>query len=155
MTYILGSRCRDGVVIIADTKFTTSNGPITEQFDVDKITGEFPGFLTAFSGKRHKFERFRSEIREFSSTQPCRISFDRMLIGMSDIMNRISRTSDGFELLAGISGVYLADKKSVLKHFYTHGGYVPVNTYKLIGSEPFGKFYLRYWNDDMSMKEVG
>jgi 20S proteasome alpha/beta subunit len=156
MTYILGSRCHDGVVIIADTKFTTSNGPITEQYDVDKITGEFPGYITAFSGKRHKFERFRSEIREFLSTQPSQPSFDRMLIGMSDIMNIINtRSLDGFELLVGISGAYFADKKSVLKHFYTHGGYVPVNTYKVIGSEPFGKIYLRYWRDHMSMKEVG
>ena len=79
-----------------------------------------------------------------------------MLIGMSDIMERINlKFSEGFELSVGISGEHLADKKSVLKHLYTRGGYIPVNTYKVIGSEPFGKFYLGYWNDDMTMKEVG
>jgi 20S proteasome alpha/beta subunit len=156
MTYILGSRCHDGVVIIADSKFTTSNGATTYQYDVDKITGEFPGYITAFSGERYKFERFRSEIREYRSTQPCQISFDRMLIGMSDIMTRINpKLSNGFELLVGISGVYFPDKKSVLKHFYTNGGYVPVNTNTVLGSESVGKFYLRYWENDMTMKAVG
>jgi hypothetical protein len=33
---------------------------------------------------------------------------------------------NNFELLVGISGAYFADKKSVHKHFYTQGGYVPV-----------------------------
>ncbi|MDQ6862785.1 MAG: hypothetical protein M3044_03060 [Thermoproteota archaeon] len=58
-------------------------------------------------------------------------------------------------MLAGISGAHFADKKSVLKHSYIHGGYVPVDTYKAIGSEHFGKFYLRYWGPEMTMKEVG
>jgi len=79
MTYILGSRCSDGVVIVSDTKFTIDNGAIAPLYDVDKVTGEFPGFITAFSGERHKFERFRGEIREFRSTHPCQISIDRML----------------------------------------------------------------------------
>ena len=154
MTFILGSRCFDGVVIIADTKFTTSNGPTIYSYNHGKTTGEFSGYLTAFSGDRHKFERFRSEIREFRSTMPYQISIDRMLIGMSEIMERINTSSDGFELLVGISGAYFPDRKSMLKHFYTHGGYVPVNTYKVIGSEPFGKIYLRYWHPNMTMKEV-
>ena len=63
--------------------------------------------------------------------------------------------SNGFELLVGISGIYFADKKSVLKHFYTHGGYVPVNTFKVIGSEPFGRIHLRHWSPNMTMKEIG
>jgi 20S proteasome alpha/beta subunit len=155
MTYILGSRCYDGVVIVSDTKFTISDGPVTHIYDVDKVTGEFPGFITAFSGERYKFERFRSEIREFSSTQPCQISVDRMLNGMSDIMGKINtRFSDGFELLAGISGAYFPDKKSRLKHFYTHGGYVPIHTYKAIGSEPFGKIHLRHWSPVITMEQA-
>jgi len=75
---------------------------------------------------------------------------------MSDIMERINpKFSDGFELLAGISGTYFADKKSILKHFYTCGGYVPINTYKAIGSEPLGKIHLRHWNPNMTMTKVG
>jgi hypothetical protein len=155
LTYVLGSRCADGVTIIADNKFTICNGPTEYLFDTDKITGEFPGYLTAFSDKRDKFERFRSEIREFRSSQPCQISIDKTLISMSDIMERINpKLSEGFELLVGISGAYFPDKKSVLKHFYKPGGYVPVNTYKALGSETFGRIYLRHWHDGMTMSEV-
>src|SRR5215211_4377 len=157
MTYVLGSRCVDGVVIISDTKFTIDSGfDIGYIYDTDKITGEFTGYITAFAGKRHKFERFRSEIREFRSTQPCQISVDRLLIGMSDIMAKINRTTsdDNFELLVGISGVYFPDRRSVLRHFSISGGYVPINSFKAIGSEPFGKVYLRYWRLGMTMNEV-
>lgn len=154
MTYISGSRCSDGVVIVSDTKFTVSDGPTTDVYDVDKVTGEFPGFITAFSGERYKFERFRSEIREFRSSQPCQISVDTMLIGMSDIMEKINTKLEGFELLAGISGGHFPDKKSRLEHFYTHGGYIPINTYKVIGSEPFGKVHLRHWSSQITMEQA-
>ena len=63
MTYILGAKCTDGVVLVSDTKFTYYNGN-DEPYD-DKITGETPSVLTAFSGSREPFEEFRLRLREF------------------------------------------------------------------------------------------
>lgn len=158
MTYVLGSRCSDGVVIVGDTKFTITNGPTEYMYDIGKVTGEQPGIISAFAGTRAKFERFRSEIREFVSNYSGRIkdgiSVDRVLIEISNIIERTSNKFDGFELLVGISGVYFADKKSILKHFYTSGGYVPINGYKAIGSEAYGKVLLRNWRPEMTMKQI-
>lgn len=62
MTYVLGVRCSDGVVLTGDTKVTVNNGT-NEKFG-DKITGELTGVLTSFSGLRDQFEPFRSQLRE-------------------------------------------------------------------------------------------
>jgi 20S proteasome alpha/beta subunit len=67
LTLILGSRCIDGVVIIADTKFT-STGTIGIQYQYgDKITGELNGVLTAFAGDAGAFNMFAMKIRDMSA----------------------------------------------------------------------------------------
>jgi 20S proteasome alpha/beta subunit len=56
MTLILASRCIDGVVIIADRKFTPI-GTIGIRYQYgNKITGELRGILTAFSGDAGAFK---------------------------------------------------------------------------------------------------
>ena len=67
MTYVLGAKCTDGVVLVSDTKFTTYSG--TDDYYDDKITGEIPSVLTAFSGSREPFEEFRMRLREFVREQ--------------------------------------------------------------------------------------
>ena len=52
MTYILGSRCRDGVVLISDRKFTIEEQG-TYLYD-DKLYAEIRGVITGFAGTRGK-----------------------------------------------------------------------------------------------------
>jgi 20S proteasome alpha/beta subunit len=68
MTYILGSRCRDGVVLVGDTKITVDNGTGYEY--EDKLIGEMKEVLSViigFSGNKEPFTEFRMRFRERSS----------------------------------------------------------------------------------------
>jgi 20S proteasome alpha/beta subunit len=63
MTYILGSRCNDGVVLVADTRFTIDQlGGIGFMHDNDKIFAGISGMIMGFSGTRGKFELFKTAI---------------------------------------------------------------------------------------------
>ena len=58
MTYILGSRCRDGVVMIADRKFTVDYG--SSYLHDNKLVHEVAGIVVGFSGSRGVFELFQT-----------------------------------------------------------------------------------------------
>jgi 20S proteasome alpha/beta subunit len=66
MTLIMGASCKDGVFLIADKKFTYSDGSQPDYGN--KITGEIGGMLTAFSGDRGTFELFRNRLRDYVRT---------------------------------------------------------------------------------------
>ncbi len=53
MTYILGSRCEDGVVLIAD-RMVTYEGGIWHEYD-DKLIGDLGGIIVGYSGSRGYF----------------------------------------------------------------------------------------------------
>ena len=64
MTYILGSCCKDGVVLVADTKITIDNGRRYEY--QDKLIAEFRDLLSVvigFSGNKEPFTEFRMRLR--------------------------------------------------------------------------------------------
>jgi 20S proteasome alpha/beta subunit len=66
MTLIMGARCKDGVVLVADRKLTY---PDRSQVNYgDKITGEIVGVLTAFSGDQGTFELFTNRVRNYVKT---------------------------------------------------------------------------------------
>jgi 20S proteasome alpha/beta subunit len=55
MTYILGSKCKDGVVLVADRKFSIEQGGGID-FIYDKLFGEYNGIIMGFAGTRRRFE---------------------------------------------------------------------------------------------------
>ena len=60
MTYILGARCKDGVVLVADRRFTVDEG---SQYEYDnEILSNIPGIVIGFSGSRGVFEDFRNKV---------------------------------------------------------------------------------------------
>lgn len=56
MIYVLGSRCSDGVVIVADRKHTIDTIEKTGDSVYNKILGEFSGVITGFAGIRGSYE---------------------------------------------------------------------------------------------------
>jgi len=69
MTYVLGSRCKDGVVLIADTKFIIDrDGSITFIHDNGKIFAGISGVIIGFAGTRGKFELFQTAIMDYLET---------------------------------------------------------------------------------------
>lgn len=104
MTYVLGAKCTDGVVLVSDTKITTHYGN-DDSYD-DKITGEIPSVLTALSGSRELFEEFRMRLREFVREQgnkADKISMDKLLINIGHIMDYLDKhySNCPFDLLVG------------------------------------------------------
>lgn len=153
MTFILGARASNGVVLLADTKFTIDEGS-DEVYD-DKIIGEFYGILMGFAGVRRTFELFRAEIIDYVKDAQARnkiIPMDKFLLKASAITHNLStRYGQNYDVLIGIRG-----GASILKHMYADGGIEPVNQWKTIGSgSPFGKFYLKkYWHQSKTMEDV-
>jgi 20S proteasome alpha/beta subunit len=56
LTVIIGAKCSDGIVLIADRKLTRTNGQV---FFSDKIIGDFKHFLMGYTGDVEMFDIFR------------------------------------------------------------------------------------------------
>lgn len=142
MTYVLGAKCTDGVVLVSDTKITTHYGN-DDSYD-DKITGEIPSVLTALSGSRESFEEFRMRLLEFvreEGKKADKISMDKLLINIGHIMDYLYKhySNYPFDLLVGKT-----TNPSILYYFYQDGRLEPVTNYKAIGSgAPYGLIYLK------------
>ena len=87
MTYILGSRCSDGVVLIADRKFTIDydSGYLYDE----KLFGEIRNIIIGFSGDIGTFELFRTRLRDVVADNP-QMSQDKFILETSKIMNDLS-----------------------------------------------------------------
>ncbi|MGC1133027.1 MAG: hypothetical protein WA941_09400 [Nitrososphaeraceae archaeon] len=156
MTYALGVRCSDGVVLIGDTKMTVNYGT-NEKFG-DKITGELTGVLTSFSEMRDQFEPFRSQLRELRRNSQKHFTPDTVLKSVKDIFRSLySQYGNRFnlELLVSISRADYGEK-SILYYFHDDGLYQHIdNDYKAIGAEPYGEIYLKQlWNQEMNMDQT-
>lgn len=156
MTYVLGARCSEGVVLIADTKMTV-NGGVGAKFG-DKITGELTGVLTSFSGLRDQFEPFRSQLRELRRSLDKPITPDTVLKSIKDVLRSLYSQYGNrlnLELLVGISRADLGEK-SLLYYFHDDGLYQHIDDdYKAIGAEPYGEIYLKeLWNPEMNMDQT-
>ena len=153
MTYVLGAKCTDGVVLVSDTKFTTYSG--TDDYYDDKITGEKPSVLTAFSGSREPFEEFRMRLREFvreHGNKTDRISLDKLIINIGHIMDYLDRhySNYPFDLLVDKTA-----NPSILYYFYQDGRLESVTNYKAIGSgATHGLIYLKKHFENKSMDKI-
>ena len=171
---MMGGRCKDGVVLVADRKLTSRDSSQVNY--CDKITGEIVDVLTAFSGDQGTFELFTNRVRNYVRTSEEK-RLDQMLckrfIGLRILqfnpdldqalweIHKIKKdlfvpSHDlKFDLLTGVSSMFFNDKKSVLYYFDVKGGYISENRYKAVGDgEPYASYYLkRYHNKDMTMKE--
>lgn len=158
MTYILGSRCRDGVVLVADTKITVDDGA---RYDYDdKITGDISGVLTGFSGNKEPFTEFGMRLRERATElehnfqRKEKISMDRINLWISDTMRSLKGhygMNYTYDILAGMSGM----EHSKLIYFYQNGSPEEVRKYKAIGAWTYGSIFLQEnWDENMSMETV-
>jgi 20S proteasome alpha/beta subunit len=159
MTYILGARCKDGLVLVADTKFTVDNGTRYD-FD-DKLIREFQDLLSiiiGFSGSKEPFTDFRMRLRarapelhkEYLEKKIIRSDKINLMIG--EIMRSLKGKYQNFnyDIMIGISG-----KPSILTYFYPDGSPEEVKDYKAIGDWTYGSIFLQQnWHEDMDMKTV-
>jgi 20S proteasome alpha/beta subunit len=154
MTYILGSRCSDGVVVVADRKFTVDYGS-SYLYDT-KLVHEMGGIVVCFSGNRGVFELFQTEIRNHVMKESGgSIEHDPFVLKTSEIIERLNKRFYGSENKFDAL-IALGNQPSSLKYFYSDGRMETVTTCKAIGAAtPYGSVFLnRFWSSSMNMYQV-
>lgn len=154
MTFILGARCADGIVLVADRKMTRSHGSSTYE---QKIFEEVDNVVMGSAGVVGLYDKFRRRISEISSKNT-KMSPDDFISDcetvVSDLNTKyIERTRGGIiELLVG----YGRTRAGHLQYVTHNGVGEEVRQYKIIGSgESYGEYFMRkMFKPDMSMKEV-
>ncbi len=156
MTYILGSRCSDGVVLVADRKVTLGGGA-THAYE-DKLFSDIFWMVVGSSGVSGLFEKFREKLQT-TITDP---KWDKTVPAFTTQIELITRELNAQyrEVLGGqVFDVLLGVKttaEAVLKYIYPIGFAESVRKYKVIGhGEPYGSFFLKqWWRPEMTMLEV-
>jgi 20S proteasome alpha/beta subunit len=159
MTYILGARCKSGVVLVADKRITVGEGA-ERIYDNKLFSDVVDGVVIGFSGARRTFEYFRNEIIRSATAYKAKdplhdIPIPELLSQISDIMYKVDLNyrGDSFDALVGISGTKYRSP-SILKYFYQNGTHEPVVDYKAIGSgHPYGSIFLRQ-NSNPTMEQA-
>jgi len=156
MTYILGSHCLDGVVLVGDKKIVSGDGS-SHEYD-DKIFIVDPWMITGSSGTLALFQKFRERVTEYIYSPNC----ERTVIALTSRIEFITRQlneayrevlqGQDFDVLLGIKG----NISAILRYVYPFGLSEDINKYKVIGhGEPYGSFFLKHWwKPDMTMLDV-
>lgn len=162
MTYILGARCTDGVVLVGDTKVTLDGG--ADYAHSKKIFRPFASVVMGASGLSGLYKSFQDrmivavqnfESQKINVAQPEKLSMiaEQVIRDMHNIYNedRYLITNNLNVLMAIRTG-----EVAELRVFTGHGFPEPVNTIKVIGhGEPYGAIFLKkIWKPTMSMKQT-
>jgi 20S proteasome alpha/beta subunit len=153
MTYILGSRCQDGVVLVGDRKLTAETSYSFEE----KIFMDVPPVVLASSGVYGLFDKFRNKVAAHLAEhpqQPAQIfleAIENFTLELNETYRERLR-GQVFDVLAGVRG----GDRSVLYHVQPNGFAEPVKRYRVIGhGEPYGSVFLKgLWRTDITMTQV-
>ena len=150
MTYILGARCPDGVVIVADKRVTESNGEVRYE---NKTFCNIEQAVWASAGTREDFGWFSHRINEKAAES---IPQHKLLPIVSDVIQEGRRMGllQDFELLFGIR--FPAKRTSQLFFFNRDGGSREISDYFVIGrGEPVGRLMLKkFYRSDLPTFKV-
>ena len=171
MTFVLGSRCKDGVVLVADRKITSTNEFNSINFDYkNKLFGILDGVIFGSSGSNDSFELFREhtleQVRktiramiENENNNHHEITYDNIILTLCDIVLDINKKRNFmkdyyFELLVAIRH---PDKQSTFTWILGAGVKRLISGYHTLGiGGIFAKEFLeQLWYPEISMKEVG
>lgn len=157
MTLILGARCIDGVVLVADKKITRTNelGSISFEYK-RKLHGELRHVIFGISGSTDTFEFFVDEIKERVNQGDVKLENVTNVISdkVLEINDKRHFQKDLFFNL--LVAVQYPQRPTILTYVIGDGGKRVVNTYESIGigsvfAEPFLK---NIWNSNLKMTKV-
>ena len=151
MTYILGARCADGVVLVSDQKRLRGNIPSYKE----KLMQVLPSVVMGGAGTSGLIERFSDEIKEQVQNQQI-TQYTQLLQFVENRSIELSRTYaprvGHFEILIGVRAIDTAQ----LYNIVTQQGFAePVKEHVAIGSGvPYGSLLLeKLWNKNMTMND--
>lgn len=175
MTYVIGARCRDGVVIIGDRKVTggVSIDPYEEKI---RKTPPFNDAVFAAAGLGGLFEEFLEELpkrvlfryRAIELENKDRADEVKLGYGMNDFKHDVvdllkqMKTiysevhNDGFPQLQVFFAVKHAEKGKSVLYYIDDENCLPAEVKEIIpiGESNLGEIFRKSWKKDMSMLET-
>ena len=131
LTVIIGAKCLDGIVLIADRKLTRRNGEFCFR---DKIVGDIEHFLIGYTGDADFFDIFRrytvGDVMIERDTEK-RYTLENLLSKVSKSIKRFNKLGGSpFKVLMA----HHTGDASVLYHIAADGECNEIRDYKAIGS---------------------
>jgi 20S proteasome alpha/beta subunit len=170
MTFVLGSRCKDGVVLVADRKITSTNEFDSISFDYkNKLFGILDGVIFGSSGSTDTFELFRehviqqvrksiTEMFAYDQRNHHEITYNNIILILSDIVLDLNKKHDYmrkyyFELLVAIRH---PEKASTLTWIPGAGGMRLIDGFHTLGTGGiFAKEFLdKLWYPEITIKKA-
>jgi 20S proteasome alpha/beta subunit len=155
MTFILGSRCKDGVVLVADKKVTIGEG---ENYDeCDKLFGEIRHVVYGSSCDAGMFELFRGYVMDYVNTHLNEINFQNATVKLALCVLKINKeygfAPNLYEVLVAIQP---PDKPPTLNLIQGSGTPYTIKNNHAIGSSAlYAQVFLKKcWYDGMTMEQV-
>lgn len=170
MTYILGARCSDGVVLVGDTKVTIEEG--ADYAYGKKITMPLTSIVMGSSGIGGLYMEFQNRIRTAILQIERRKKIEEGYVPeittpeeFSVLVSKVIREmhedygEDRHLILSNlmiISAMRIGSPNAQLTVFTPYGYPEPVNEKRAIGhGEPYGALFLKkMWNKNMTMGQV-
>jgi 20S proteasome alpha/beta subunit len=162
MTYILGAKCSDGVVLVGDTKITIDNG--ADYAYSKKLFKPFNSVVMGASGLSGLYKSFQdrmtlavtdyeSKVGPINRNDALSVVAEGVIRSMHDIYkeDRFLITMNLNVLMATRIGI-----GSELRFFTGQGIPEPINEIKVIGhGEPYGAIFLKnMWRPSMTMEQT-
>lgn len=168
MTYILGARCKDGVVLISDTKITIEDG--ADYTYSKKLTDPLTTIVMGAAGIGGLYKDFQNRIVSavVQAERDAKENEKQLIISEEEfgvLVNKIIRGmhkdyDEDRHLLINNLMILCASRMrgdiATLTTFNPFGFPEPVNSYRAIGhGEPYGALFLKkMWNKNMTMEQT-
>jgi len=171
MTFILGAKCVDGVVMVGDTKVIVGDG--TNYSYAKKIVSPASTIVVGAAGASGLFDSFLSRMQsgviEFTQTQAFaeknnqityRLTTERMKVLVESVIRSMHRTyGEDRHLIIRYLDVLMAIRihpEPEIINFLGSGVPEPVNEIKVIGhGQPYGELFIKkLWNPKMTMEQT-
>jgi 20S proteasome alpha/beta subunit len=159
MTYILGARCKDGVVLVGDTKVTIGGGTDVEY--AKKITFPLTNVVMGSAGSGGLYKDFQNRVVSKVQREggvPTKEQFSTLITkeirGMHEDYGKHNERIT-YELMI-LCATRIGGPISDLDVFTGYGYPLPVNQIRAIGhGEPYGAlFHKKLWNENMTMEQT-
>ncbi len=171
MTFILGAKCVDGIVMVGDTKVTIDGG--ADYAYAKKITSPFSTVVVGAAGASGLFSSFHSrmltavseflemqKVAEQRKEQPQRLTTERIKNIVENVIRAMHRTyGEDRHLIISNLDVLMAIRIHPIPELVNFLGYgipEPVNEIKVIGhGQPYGALFIKkLWKPTMTMEQT-
>ncbi len=156
MTYILGSRCSDGVLLVADRKIVENDG--SKELFEEKIWVDASEIVTAASGSTVLYRKFRSNVLDYVNERKGGLGLQSFTKELERIVSELNRgygervAGGGLEVLVALKHV---SGEWILKIVDQYAVGDDVLRYRAIGTgSPYGSVFMNYWRNDLTMEQV-